>query len=581
MEEVAKFDSNIGQIIRRRSGLGAVVAVVLLMITVLLAVGLPPVYKSRAVILIEAQEMPQDLVRSLVTSFADQRIQVISQRVLTNSNLSQIIERYDLYSEERKHDPLEIILEQMRSDIAVTPISAEVADPKAGRSMQATIAFELTYENKNPNLAQRVANEIASLFLSENLRQRSETSKETLSFLSAEQEKLGGQVADLESKLAVFKKGNVEQLPELNNLNIELLNRAEGDMRALDVQMRSLEEQRLYIESELAQQKPVMGLFATTGERILGPSDRLKMLEAEFSPLAAKYGPNHPDVISKKKEINSLKTQVGVDRSQDEVQLKLKKARTDYLLAKQRYSAEHPDVKRLAREVEALEAKIASSDQSLDAPQSDSTPDNPAFIQLRAKLEGTVSDLRALSSQRAEVAAKTRELERRISTAPEVERQYRALTRDYDNAQLKYREITSKRQEAELASNLESEQKGEKFILIEPPVTPEQPARPNRIAIVLLGVALAIAGAVGSGAIAEATDGRFYGRAGVVRVVGSAPLAVIPLLRSEADLRQRFTRRVVITAGVVLALLGILVFVHYFVRPLDVIGFQILRRVSE
>ena len=89
------------------------------------------------------------------------------QRVLTNSNLSSIIEKYDLYPDERKREPMEKVLEDMRNEIAVTPISAEVADPKLGRSMQATIAFELSYESKSPALAQRVANEIVSLFLSE------------------------------------------------------------------------------------------------------------------------------------------------------------------------------------------------------------------------------------------------------------------------------------------------------------------------------------------------------------------------------------------------------------------------------
>ena len=130
-----------------------------------------------------------------MTSFADQRIQQISQRVLTNSNLSSIIEKYGLYTEERIEIPLEVVLEKMRKDISVTPISANVVDPKNRRAVQSTIAFELAYENKSPELAQRITNEIVSLFLNENLKQRTETSTETLTFLTTESEKLRGDVA--------------------------------------------------------------------------------------------------------------------------------------------------------------------------------------------------------------------------------------------------------------------------------------------------------------------------------------------------------------------------------------------------
>jgi uncharacterized protein involved in exopolysaccharide biosynthesis len=215
----------------------------------------------------------------MVTSFADQRIQIISQRVLTNTNLTGIIEKYGLYENERKHKPLELVVDDMRKDITVNPISADVADPKAGRSVQATIAFELTYENRSPALAQRVASEIASLFLSENIRQRKETSQESLAFFATEAEKLRANVSEQEQKLSEFKKGNVEQLPELTNLNLEMINRTETDMRALDSQIQSLEQQKVYLEAELAQQKPTMGMFSETGERILGPADRLKVSE--------------------------------------------------------------------------------------------------------------------------------------------------------------------------------------------------------------------------------------------------------------------------------------------------------------
>jgi succinoglycan biosynthesis transport protein ExoP len=580
MDDTADIQLNIREVIRRRLPISLAIASVLIMAALVLAVALPSLYRSRAVILIEAQEMPQDLVRSLVTSFADERIQVISQRVLTNSNLSSIIEKYDLYAEERKRDPMEKVLEDMRKDVAVTPISAEVADPKLGRSTQATIAFELSYESKSPTLAQRVANELVSLFLSENLRQRTETSKESLTFLSGEAEKYRAQVSDLEDKLATFKKGNIDQLPEMVAMNLEMINRSESDQRSLESQVRSLEQQRVYLESELSQQKPTSGLFSETGERILGPGDRMKILEAEFTPLASRYGPNHPDVVAKRKEIESLRAQVGGVGAESELHGELLEARAKLAVMKDKYSSDHPDVKRAIREVSALESQVAARDLEPREATKEQRPDNPAYIQLQARLQGTLSELQSLKSQLGEVIAKRRNLEGRMASAPEVERQYRALTRDYEGAQLKYREVTAKRQEAELASNLETEQKGERFSLIEPPVVPEKPAKPNRVVIGTVGAVLSLAVAVAIGGVLEAIDDRVHGRSGILRTLGVAPLAVIPSIQTEGNRKQRTRNRLLAVTVALFVVVLVLLSVHLFFRPLDVLFFQILRGIG-
>lgn len=144
MEEVLRGNIDYVAAIRRRLPLSLVVGLLLVVSTLAITFGLPAIYKSRAVILIEQQDIPEDLVRSLVTSYADQRIQVISQRVLTNANLSSIIEKYNLYEAERKDNPLEAVLLSMRKDISVAPISADIVDQKSGKSSKATIAVEIS-----------------------------------------------------------------------------------------------------------------------------------------------------------------------------------------------------------------------------------------------------------------------------------------------------------------------------------------------------------------------------------------------------------------------------------------------------
>ena len=120
------------KIIKRRSKFLFIPFVVISILSIVLSVVLPSVYRSMSTILIEEQEIPSDLVRSTVTTFADQRIQVISQRIMTRANLMEIIKKFDLYPKERKSKSEERILEKMRESIKVEPISADVIDPRNG-----------------------------------------------------------------------------------------------------------------------------------------------------------------------------------------------------------------------------------------------------------------------------------------------------------------------------------------------------------------------------------------------------------------------------------------------------------------
>ena len=579
MEQAYIADVNYLEIVKRRLPLCLLIGLILLLATGGLAIGLPSVYRSRAVILIEQQTIPQDLVRSVVTSYADERIQTISQRVLTNNNLNNIITKYDLYAEKRRKYPLEVIQKDMRDDIKVQTISADIVDPRTGAPRPATIAFELSYENKSPDLAQKVANEVVSLFLNENLKERSANASETLSFLDSESGRLKKDISDLESKLAVFKEKNGKSLPELQVVNIELMNNTHRELSELNARLQSAQEQRVYLESELAQQQPMTTAFTETGERVLGSADRLKVVESKLITLTSRYGASHPDVVSAKKELESLRADVGKAGSTSELERRRVALASELAADEKKYSSEHPDIKRLRREVAELAKQISERRTQTVARKTPSNerPDNPVYIQLQARLQAEDAELNSLNQQRAELKGRIAAYEANLQSAPRVEKEYRALTRDYENAQLKYKETIAKKQEAELAKNMESEQKGERFELIEPPVTPEKPAKPNRIAIGLLGVLFSIVGSIGSGTLMESLDTRVYGRAGVLRILGVPPLAVIPVIDNAEVRRSRKFRRVVSTVIALLTILAAAAIVHFFFIPLDVLFYRALR----
>src|ERR1700734_2294694 len=203
------------------------VAGVLAALTVVIAILWPPTYRAGATILIEQQEIPQELVRSAITSFADQRVQVISQRVMTTQNLMVLIDRYNLYPDIRESKPREVLLQKMRNDISLKMISADVIDPRSGRPTQATIAFTISYQNRSPDLALKVANELATLYLNENLTQRTQLAQQTSSFFSEEAARESAHIAELDKNLAGFKEEHHDDLPELAQLNVQEMDRTE------------------------------------------------------------------------------------------------------------------------------------------------------------------------------------------------------------------------------------------------------------------------------------------------------------------------------------------------------------------
>ncbi|GAC1453483.1 MAG: hypothetical protein PVSMB6_07980 [Steroidobacteraceae bacterium] len=574
---------------RRRLRVMLIAAGAGLLSTLLLAMLLPPVYQSMATILIEQQEMPSDFVRSSVSSYADQRVQVISQRVMTTQTLLDVIRRYDLYPRLRARESREAVIARMRQDIAVKMISADVIDPRSGRPTEATIAFSVAYSNRSPDQAAKVANELTTLFLNENLTTRTQVAQDAATFLTAEADRVNQHLAQLESQIAVFKSRHQESLPELEQLNMQLLDRTSQDLDKDETRRSSLEQQQVYLEAQLAQLKPNSALFSDSGERIFSTTDRLKTLRSQLASARALYGPDHPDIARLTREIAGLEGQSHDPADHNDLRRDLDKARTELAAARERYGPEHPDRVRLERQVSSLEQELASATASATtaAPAPAATipvladADNPAYIQVQSQLSATRNELRALAGEEQRLRAVRNDYQRKITLEPQVERDYRELMRDYDNTKVKYQELRSKQGEATVSKNLETDRKGERFTLIEPPLPPEDPVSPNRPLILVLGLVLSVGLGIGAAVVAEALDNTVRGRRDLMRLVaGPPPLAIIPLISVAVAAQSPWRRRASIALGVAAALLVLGAAIQFLYRPLDVLWFVLLRRVG-
>lgn len=579
MEEHTKELSDYIDAFRRRRTSILSIAAVFFAISVIVALAWPPVYRSMATILIEEQEVPSDLIRSTITSYATQRIQTINQRVMTRANLMQIIEKYDLYHDKRKQESTEEILERMRKDVNVLMINADVIDPRSGRPTAATVAFTLSFDGEGAEITQKVASELTTLYLNENLKNRAEKASETYTFLTAEADKLREHITELETQMAAFKEKNAGRLPELAGLNTQLRERTEGELRDVDNQLRSLDDRKFYLEGQLGQINPLSSTMGESGQQILDPVTQLKTLRSQYISATSKYSPDHPDVVRLRRQIEGLEKETGSVNSTTEQAKELAALRTELAAAREKYSAEHPDVIRLAKAVAAQEEGLKHK----PAPESEvakNKPDNPAYLTLQAQLEGIKSQIQSLIVQREQIKTKLAEYENRLQQTPEVERRYLVLNRDYENSVRRYQELTAKQNVAQVGQELEKERKGERFSLIDPPQLPEKPVKPNRPAIIILGFLLSIGSGLGFATVAESMDSSVRGVRGVMSVLEVPPLSVIPYLPTSEDLARAVKTRKIIIAFVASSFVLLVLLVHFFWTPLDVLWFKGLRKVD-
>jgi polysaccharide biosynthesis transport protein len=514
-------------ILKRRRRQILRVAMSVFAVAVVLALVLPTVYRSTAKLLIE-QEIATDLVPSTVTGYLNQRIRVIETRVLTPERLAQVAEKLGLYTQERKAGKTEAVAARMRENIVVESESANVTDPRSGVSGMATVALDLSYDADDPETAQKVAQELATLFIEENRTVRTDKAQRTSGFLGDEEKRLRQHIDVLEAKLAAYKEKNRGRLPELMNLNMQMFERTQRELEEADRQIYGLEERRVQLQSQLGLVEPYSGT---------SPGGRLREVQAQYLQAASVYSANHPDVIKLKRELDTLRAQMGVRDSRGALEGEYKKARADLAAAREKYSADHPDVVKLNRTVASLESQLKKTPNTLEGYAI--KPDNPAYVTLQTQLDTVELSLRAAREQQTRARQMMGEYESRLVQTPRVEQEGLALQREYDSAIKKYREIKQNLMGAELALELERDQKGERYSILEPALVPTAPDRPNRRALLLLGLVLGLGGGVGYASMAEYMDRTVRGRLSVTGLLREAPLAVIPYIPNGIDASPR------------------------------------------
>jgi len=522
METPTLTPTDLKAILKRRKWDLALPFSIILIGSIILALALPPVYKSTSTVLIEQQDIPADFVRATISTYAEQQLQIINQRIMSSTRLLDIINRFNLYTDLREEEPTDEVIAQMREDIKLEPVSVDVVDPKTGRPMSATIAFTISYEGKDdPRKVYQVANVLASLFLEENVRTRERQAGEVSKFLETELAKVKGDLLRMDADIARFKEQNVNNLPELVQVNMQGVHDIERTIDMLSNQMSQLKEKEESLKIKLS---------STPSEFRELDRQRLNELKAELVNLKQRFSDEHPDVIKTRAEIDEIKKNLKAER-------------------------------------------VASAG---DAPQ----PDNPAYITLSSQLLSVQSQIKSVEAQIADLGKRGDKYKHSIGISPKVESKYKALLMERGNTQAKYDDLMRKVMEAKVSQGLEKERKGERFTIIDPARFPEEPYKPNRLAIALIGLVLGIGSGISTAAVKEYSDDSVRS-AEIVRALTSFPvLATIPDILTVKDTIRRKKRLMIWIIS--LAVAAVVMVAAFDFRFMDLYPFlaKLARRVG-
>ena len=514
-----KSDMNLNDyvnVIKRKLTIVVVFFVITFVVAVSYALYLPPVYESTATILIKSQEVQPSQAES---KFAVDKFEAMKKVVLSNEALLNLAKKYRLF-DLNETSVLSSEAEVQISKIMRLKTKVELVQVDTGAwGPKDNIAFQVIVNLNKPETTYNVANDISNMFLTENQKSTQDKVTETAAFFEKEAETKKKALEAIEGEISAFKRTHANALPQSLAVQATSLDRLDADLRA------SARDQS---EAE--------------GE--------LRSLEISLE--SAKAGGGDVDT--------GLGGVVSADTELERLKIELAKQSTIY-------NENHPSIKALQRKIKALEDNESASTEP--AKPRVSRAQSTLIAKLESQIAATKSRVKALDREQASIREKINRTQGLVIQGAQSEGTLGALERKYESAKEEYAIAKTKFDSAKIEKNIQLENKGERFELVEAPILPETPVKPNRILLIALGFIASLVGAAGTAILIEALDSRIRGAESIADIIKLQPMATIPYIKNEIDevqVRYEFYNIAYFVFSVIVL---ILIVVHFFVMPLD------------
>jgi polysaccharide chain length determinant protein (PEP-CTERM system associated) len=471
---------------------------------------LPNLYRSDTLILVVPQRVPENYVKSTVTTRIEDRLQSIQQQILSRTRLERIIQDFNLYAEARRTAIMEDVVDRMRDNIAVQVVKGD--------------AFRVSFTSDEARTAMRVCERVASLFIEENLRDREVLAEGTNQFLEAQLEDARRRLIETERKVEEYKRTYAGELPEQREANMQGLHNIEMQLQSLTEAMNRDRDRRLIVERLIADAESPDPVLTTPPPAPPRP--------------VAQVGPDG--------------LPVGATAAQQ-----LEAAEATLQQMQTRLTPQHPDILRLKRIISELQKKADA--EALAGPVSPNAPTvNPAerlrknrLAEMKAELEKIDKQIETRVALEQQLRASMATYQKRIEAAVARQSDLTELSRDYQTLQSTYTGLLGKREDSKVAANLERRQIGEQFKILDPARLPERPTSPNRPRLQSMGLAAGIGFGLALMALIEYLDKTLKSEVDVTAALNLLVLATVPIL-PEVGYRVGRRRKVIAVSATVL-----------------------------
>lgn len=419
---------------------------------------IPSTYTSEALILVEQQKIPEQYVVPNVTETLQDRLQSMTEQILSRTRLQSTIDRYQLYKVLKGSDTLTPVdpITQMRKDIKIEPVNS------SGHPGELT-AFKISYSSSSPLLAQQVNKELTSLFVEEDLRAQQQLSEGTTEFLQSQLADAKARLEEQEAKVRAFKARHFGDLPSQSESNLSILSGLQNQLQSTQQALDGARQQRLYLESLQQQYETAHASLQSPDSpnlSLVEITNELETLRLQLADARTRLTEEHPDVIA----------------------LKAKIARTEKLKKDLEADlANHNETPKTTKTVDPA--------MTADIVHGAATP----MMQVQSQLKAVGLEIQNYEQHEKDLEAQIASYRARLNMTPQTEQELAEVSRGYEESKANYNSLLQKQNQSQLATSLQERQQGQQFRVIDPPSLPHRPSAPNRL---LLSAGGLLSGAV-------------------------------------------------------------------------------------
>jgi polysaccharide biosynthesis transport protein len=483
---------------------------------------LPTSYQSEAQIVVEQQKVPEYYVQPNVTANLQERLQTMTQQVLSRTRLQATIDSFRLYPPPhglarllQAPDPVD----QMRRDIKIEPVQPP------GQPANLT-AFKIYYSGDTPQRAQQVNSHLATLFIDENLKAEEQSSESTTSFLESKLAEARARLQEQEAQVRAFEATHMDVLPSQMPSNVQILSSLQTELENNHRELDSANQQKLYLESQLQQLESAKAALGSENGASSPEALEQELLELRhrLADLSAKYTDQHPEIIALKNKIaetEKLKKQLETEVAAEQTQTPPAKPDNSTLLNGSKGST------------------------------------SSVMITLTSQLKANALQIQNYQRREKSLQSEIATYQERIRLTPQTDQELQEISRGYEESKTNYNSLLQKQDQSKLATSLAQRQQGAQFRVLDPPSLPDKPATPNHLMLSLAGLGLGAVLGVSLVAMVELTNRRVRHEKELADLVPARVLVCVPHLAipGEARLEAASRRLEMIAAVAILALI--------------------------